>query len=52
MLADPHFKVLFHEQNSATIFPSTDIRGGGYAARLGMRPGHLGQLKHTQNMTN
>lgn len=28
MLADPHFKVLFHEQNSASIFPNTDIMGG------------------------
>ena len=29
MLADPHFKVLFHEQNSAKVFPGTDLRGGG-----------------------
>lgn len=29
MLADPHFKVLFHEQNSAAVFSGTDIRGGG-----------------------
>ena len=29
MMADPHFKILFHEQNSASIFPGMDIRGGG-----------------------
>ena len=28
MLADPHLKVLYHEQNSACIFPNTDIKGG------------------------
>jgi len=28
MLNDPHFKVLIHEQNSAKIFPNTDIKGG------------------------
>lgn len=29
MLADPHFKVLSYEQNSANVFPNTDIKGGG-----------------------
>ena len=28
MLADPHFKVVWHEQNSANVFPNTDIKGG------------------------
>ena len=28
MLADPHFKVLMHEQDSSAIFPNTDIKGG------------------------
>ena len=28
MLNDPHFKVLWYEQNSANIFPNTDIKGG------------------------
>ncbi len=28
MLADPHLKILFHEQNSAKVFPNTDIKGG------------------------
>lgn len=28
MLADPHFKVLWHEHNSAKVFPNTDIKGG------------------------
>lgn len=28
MLEDPHFKVLYHEQDSAKIFPTTDIKGG------------------------
>ena len=28
MLSDPHFKVLWHEQNSAMVFPNTDIKGG------------------------
>ena len=28
MLNDKHLKVLFHEQNSANIFPNTDIKGG------------------------
>ena len=28
MLNDPHFKVLWHEQNSAMVFPNTDIKGG------------------------
>ena len=28
MLVDPHFKVLFHEQNSAKVFSNTDIKGG------------------------
>lgn len=28
MLADHHLKVLYHEQNSANIFPNTDIKGG------------------------
>ena len=28
MLNDPHLKVLFHEQNSANVFPNTDIKGG------------------------
>ncbi len=28
MLSDPHLKVLYHEQNSANIFPNTDIKGG------------------------
>ena len=28
MLSDPHLKVLFHEQNSAKVFPNTDIMGG------------------------
>ncbi|MDK7187046.1 Eco57I restriction-modification methylase domain-containing protein [Facklamia hominis] len=28
MLNDPHLKVTFYEQNSAKIFPTTDIKGG------------------------
>ena len=28
MLNDPHFKVLFHEQDSSKVFPDTDIMGG------------------------
>lgn len=28
MLNDPHFKVLYYNQNSGTIFYSTDIKGG------------------------
>lgn len=28
MLADPHLKVLYHEQNSTNVFPNTDIKGG------------------------
>ena len=28
MLNNPHFKVLYYEQNSGTIFYSTDIKGG------------------------
>ena len=28
MLSDPHFKVLFYEQNSSAVFPGTDIKGG------------------------
>ena len=28
MLSDPHFKILFHEQNSASVFSNTDIKGG------------------------
>ncbi|MBR5426794.1 MAG: Eco57I restriction-modification methylase domain-containing protein [Clostridia bacterium] len=28
MLSDPHFKILFHEQNSVSVFPNTDIKGG------------------------
>lgn len=28
MLNDPHFKVLFHEQDSSKIFSNTDIKGG------------------------
>lgn len=28
MLNDPHFKVLFSEQDSSKIFPNTDIKGG------------------------
>lgn len=28
ILADPHIKVVWHEQNSASIFPNTEIKGG------------------------
>ena len=28
MLSDPHFKVLYFEQNSSKVFPNTDIKGG------------------------
>lgn len=28
MLNNPHFKILFHEQNSGKVFPNTDIKGG------------------------
>ena len=28
MLADPHLKVLFYEQNSSKVFVNTDIKGG------------------------
>ncbi len=28
MLSDPHLKVLWYEQNSAAVFPNTDIKGG------------------------
>ncbi|MDO4649515.1 MAG: Eco57I restriction-modification methylase domain-containing protein [Eubacteriales bacterium] len=28
MLHDPHFKVLFYEQDASKIFPNTDIKGG------------------------
>lgn len=28
MLSDPHLKVLTYEQNAASIFPNTDIKGG------------------------
>ncbi len=28
MLSDPHFKVLYHEQDSSHLFPNTDIKGG------------------------
>lgn len=28
MLTDPHLKVLYFEQNSAKVFPNTDIKGG------------------------
>ena len=28
MLNDPHFKVLFHEQDSSKVFSNTDIKGG------------------------
>lgn len=28
MLNDPHFKVLFHEQDSSKVFVNTDIKGG------------------------
>ena len=28
MLADEHLKVLYYEQNSAKVFPNTDIKGG------------------------
>ena len=28
MLSDPHFKILYHEQDSEKIFPNTDIKGG------------------------
>ena len=28
MLQDPHFKILFYEQNSSKVFPNTDIKGG------------------------
>lgn len=28
MLNDPHFKVLFYEQDASKIFPNTDIKGG------------------------
>ena len=28
MLNDPHLKVVYYEQNSGKIFPSTDIKGG------------------------
>ena len=28
MLSDPHFKVLFHEQDSSKVFKNTDIKGG------------------------
>ena len=28
MLSDPHLKVLYYEQNSANVFPNTDIKGG------------------------
>lgn len=28
MLADPHFRVLYYEQNSGRIFSNTDIKGG------------------------
>lgn len=28
MLNDPHFKVLYHEQDSSKIFANTDIKGG------------------------
>ncbi len=28
MLEDPHFKVLFHEQDSSKVFSNTDIKGG------------------------
>ncbi len=28
MLHDPHFKVLFHEQDSSKVFKNTDIKGG------------------------
>lgn len=28
MLADPHLKVLFYEQNSSKVFSNTDIKGG------------------------
>ncbi len=27
-LEDPHMKVVWHEQNSANVFPNTDIKGG------------------------
>ena len=28
MLSDPHFRVLWYEQNSGTVFSNTDIKGG------------------------
>ena len=28
MLNDPHLKIMLYEQNSSTIFPGTDIKGG------------------------
>lgn len=28
MLEDPHYKVLYYEQNSSKVFPETDIKGG------------------------
>ena len=28
MLLDSHLKVVFYEQNSAKVFPNTDIKGG------------------------
>ncbi|CAH9017144.1 Eco57I restriction-modification methylase domain-containing protein [Candidatus Nitrosacidococcus sp. I8] len=28
MLTDPHIKVTYYEQNSAKVFPNTDIKGG------------------------
>lgn len=28
MLADPHLKVIYYEQNSSEVFPNTDIKGG------------------------
>ena len=28
MLADPHYKVIIHEQDSSKVFPNTDIKGG------------------------
>ncbi|MBR2556371.1 MAG: Eco57I restriction-modification methylase domain-containing protein [Aeriscardovia sp.] len=34
MLNDPHFQVIEYYAHSADVFPTTDIRGGGYASLI------------------
>ena len=49
MLADPHLKIIYHEKNSANVFPNTGIMGGGLLLAIMMLIKNLELLKRIRH---